>query len=123
ILKSLMPSSYLKYLFILLYCCFFIKFGEVQAQEFPKGLATPICTDQVIPSNVPENSGYDEIYPCGMFTDPPGLSPLIPSDPLSPYIDFYYVVIQSEGTFTFVVTPNEEVNYDFGAFKNPNWEN
>ncbi|HLS31173.1 MAG TPA: hypothetical protein VK021_09975, partial [Flavobacteriaceae bacterium] len=112
-----------KFQIFFLFCFIYIGFQQIYAQNFPRGLGTPICTDQIIPPNVPENTGYDDIYPCGVFTQPPCLCPLIPSAPLSAYIDFYYVVIQSAGTFTFVVTPDEDINYDFGAFKNPNWEN
>jgi len=99
---------------------FYVGFQQVNAQDFPKELATPICTDQIIPPNVPESTEY-EIYPCGSFYFG-GFGGLSPRPPLSPYIDFYYVVIESGGTFTFVITPDEEIDYDFGAFKNPNWE-
>lgn len=32
-------------------------------------------------------------------------------------------MIQSGSTFTFKITPDQKVNYDFGAFINPNWDN
>lgn len=96
---------FLLFIFLLIYL-------SSQAQSIPVGITTPICDGQSISVEAPQNSGYDNIFPCG---------PLYNS-PLSPFLDFYHVVIQSGGTFVFVVTPNGEADYDFGAWKNPNWE-
>lgn len=114
--------SRVKYFLLFLFFCCHLNFQTVQAQEFNKSLATAICSDHIVPLSTPEDTGY-EIYPCGRFLFPGGFAAMVPREPLSPYIDFYYVVIQSGSTFTFQVTPDQEVNYDFGAFKNPNWNN
>ncbi len=113
------PKTYY-YLFFLF--CYSLCFQKIHAQKFNKALATPICSTQTIPLSTPEYSEL-EIYPCGRFSPPEGLGSLVPRPPLSPYLEFYYVVIQSGSTFTFEITPDQEVNYDFGAFINPNWDN
>lgn len=109
------------FLFLLFFFCN-AYFHKAQAQELNKSLAIPVCTDHIVPLNIPENTGY-ELYPCGRFFRPVGLAPIVPRPPLSPYLDLYYVVIQSGSTFTFKVTPDQEVNYDFGAYLNPDWSN
>lgn len=86
--------SRVKYFLLFLFFCCHLNFQTVQAQEFNKSLATAICSDHIVPLSTPEDTGY-EIYPCGRFLFPGGFAAMVPREPLSPYIDFYYVVIQS----------------------------
>lgn len=81
------------------------------SQSIPQDYPEPVCDGQSITTGAPGNSGYYNILiPCS-------------TQPLSPYIDFYYVRIQSGTTFTFVVDPVGNDDYDFGAWLNPNWNN
>lgn len=84
----------------------------LQAQVIPEDDIIPVCDNQSISVGAPGNTGiYNLTIPCNEY------------QPLSPYMDFYYLKILSGSTFTFIVTPVGNDDYDFGAWKNPNWNN
>ncbi|SMC79753.1 T9SS type B sorting domain-containing protein [Moheibacter sediminis] len=83
-----------------------------KAQVIPEDDINPICDGQSISMGAPGNSGINNItIYCNEF------------QPLSPYIDFYYVRIMSGTTFTFLVEPVGNDDYDFGAWLNPDLNN
>lgn len=82
------------------------------SQSIPDDDLIPICDGQSITTGAPGNSGITNItLPCNEF------------QPLSPFIDFYYIKILSGTTFTFMVNPIGNDDYDFAAYLNPNWSN
>lgn len=82
------------------------------SQVIPEELIKPVCDNQSISTGAPQNSGvYNLTIPCNV------------GQPLSPFMDFYYLKILSGTTFAFTVTPAGSDDYDFGAWKNPNWAN
>lgn len=81
------------------------------SQQITPDMVIPVCDNQSISTGAPSNTGvYNLTIPCG-------------TQPLSSFMDFYYVKILSGTTFTFKVTPIGQDDYDFGAYKNPNWNN
>lgn len=81
------------------------------SQTIPEDDIIPICDGQSISTGAPGNSGIHNIVTsCS-------------SQPLSPFLDFYYIRIQSGTTFTFLVEPVGNDDYDFAAWLNPNWNN
>lgn len=101
-----MKSNHLLLLFLLLL------FSLTKAQSLPDDMINPVCDGQSISTGAPGNSGINNItIPCNSF------------QPLSPYLDFYLVRIMSGTTFTFVVQPIGNDDYDFAAWLNPNWNN
>jgi gliding motility-associated-like protein len=80
------------------------------SQTIPDDDIEPICDGQSITTGAPDNSGINNItLPCNEF------------QPLSPYLDFYYIRILSGTTFTFTLNPVGNDDYDFAAYLNPNW--
>lgn len=83
-----------------------------KAQQIPDNMITPVCDNQSISVGAPGNTGiYNLTIPCNT------------GQPLSPFMDFYYLKILSGTTFAFTITPVGQDDYDFGAWKNPNWSN
>lgn len=100
-----------KYIHFVFLSTFILLSTEVHAQKIPQDLIKSICTNHTINTGSPGNTGISNIQiPC--------FSPALTS-----YLDFYYIKILSGTTFTFLVTPNGNVDYDFVAFLNPNWDN
>ncbi|WP_255493605.1 gliding motility-associated C-terminal domain-containing protein [Myroides sp. WP-1] len=65
-----------------------------------------------MPGETPSNSNYTDLRTsCGPF------------NPLSSSLVLYYVEIESGSTFTFRISPNAAVDYDFASWKNPNLDN
>lgn len=101
-----MWNSYILSVFVTLFSI------SVFSQSIPNGTITPVCDGQSITQGAPGNTGiYTLTIPCNT------------SQPLSPFMDFYFVKILSGTTFTFKVTPIGQDDYDFGAYLNPNWDN
>ena len=98
------------YFLIVLFYAILIGFGN--AQTIPDEDITPICDGESITTGAPQHSGITNLT----ISCNPGL-------PLSPYMDFYLVQILSGSTFTFLVDPIGQDDYDFGAWLNPNWDN
>lgn len=97
---------------VLLLFSFFHFQTDLYSQNIPKNLIKPICSNQPLNTEAPESSKITNITtPCSNFFA------------LSSYLDFYYIKILYGTTFTFTVTPNGNVDYDFAAFLNPNWNN
>lgn len=95
-----------------LYLLFLVISSQFYAQIIPDDDIIPVCDSQSMTLGAPGNTGiYNLTIPCNT-----GL-------PLSPFMDFYYVRIQSGTTFTFLVEPVGNDDYDFGAWLNPNWNN
>lgn len=96
---------------LLLFLLFHIQ-TDLYSQNIPKNLIKPICSNQPLNTEAPENTKITNVRTqCSSFSA------------LSSYLDFYYIKILSGTTFTFSVTPNGKVDYDFAAFLNPNWNN
>lgn len=90
----------------------FLFYNTLFSQSIPDDDLIPICDGQAITTGAPGNSGINTItIPCGS------------GQPLSPFIDFYYIKILSGTTFTFTVDPIGNDDYDFAAYLNPNWAN
>lgn len=96
-------------LFLTLSClCQTISFSQI----IPDDDIIPICDGQSMTLGAPGNSGINNItLPCNEW------------QPLSPFLDFYYIKILSGTTFTFTVDPIGNDDYDFAAYLNPNWAN
>lgn len=68
-----------------------------------------LCSSQDIRGTSPLTNVYNDFYtPCS-------------SQPLSSETTLFYVEIESGSTFTFTVTPNSAVDFDFASWKNPNF--
>lgn len=86
-------------------------FHPLFSQQITEDMVIPVCDNQSITTGAPSNTGvYNLNITCG-------------DQPLSPYMDFYYVKILSGTTFAFKVSPVGQDDYDFGAYKNPVWNN
>lgn len=97
-----------KFSLLLIFSILFSK--KTYSQAIPDDMLIPICDNQSMSMGAPGNSGiYNLALPCNVW------------QPLSPYLDFYYIRILSGTTFTFLVTPYGQDDYDFGAWLNPNW--
>lgn len=104
-MKNIYFSKFL-YLNILLFSSF------LYSQIIPEDDIIPVCDSQSMTLGAPGNTGiYNLTIPCNT------------GQPLSPFMDFYYIRIQSGTTFTFLVDPVGNDDYDFGAWLNPNWNN
>lgn len=97
--------------FLLFLTIFSFLLSYSYSQTIPDDEINPICDGQSISTGAPGDSGINNLMiQCG-------------TQPLSPFIDFYYIRIQSGTTFTFTVDPVGSDDYDFGAWLNPNWDN
>lgn len=84
----------------------------VYAQTIPDDDIIPVCDNQSMTTEVPINTGINNLtLPCNT------------TQPLSPFLNFYYIKILSGTTFTFMVEPIGNDDYDFVAYLNPNWDN
>lgn len=73
---------------------------------------TNLCSNESLAGQTPPNSNYTNLRTsCGPF------------NPLSSSLVLYYVEIESGSTFTFRISPNAPVDYDFASWKNPNFDN
>ena len=73
---------------------------------------TNLCSNESLGGQTPPNSNYTNLRTsCGPF------------NPLSSSLVLYYVEIESGSTFTFRISPNAPVDYDFASWKNPNFDN
>ncbi|MCS4239653.1 gliding motility-associated C-terminal domain-containing protein [Myroides odoratus] len=73
---------------------------------------TNLCSNEQLGGQTPPNSNYTNLRTsCGPF------------NPLSSSLVLYYVEIESGSTFTFRISPNAPVDYDFASWKNPNFDN
>ncbi len=98
-------------LYFFLFSVFFLS-TQLWSQSIPDEDITPICDGEAITTGAPGHSGITNLtIPCNT------------GQPLSPYMDFYLVRILSGTTFTFLVDPIGQDDYDFGAWLNPNWDN
>ncbi|EHQ41934.1 gliding motility-associated C-terminal domain-containing protein [Myroides odoratus] len=71
-----------------------------------------ICSNQQIVGQTPQSTNYTNLRTsCGPFS------------PLSSSLTLFYVEIKSGSTFTFVISPQAAVDYDFASWKNPNFAN
>ncbi|WP_158962617.1 T9SS type B sorting domain-containing protein [Myroides fluvii] len=71
-----------------------------------------ICSNQQVVGQTPQSTNYTTLRtPCGPF------------DPLSSSLALFYVEIKSGSTFTFRISPQAAVDYDFASWKNPNFDN
>lgn len=70
-----------------------------------------LCSGQTVQGTTPTTNAYNNLYTsCSTLA-------------LSTAITLYYVEIESGSTFTFTVTPNAQVDFDFGSWLNPNLAN
>jgi gliding motility-associated-like protein len=100
------------YNFSFLYLLIFFISLSSYAQVIPEDDIVPVCDSQTMTMGAPGNTGITNLtIPCNT------------GQPLSPFMDFYVVRIQSGSTFTFLVDPVGNDDYDFGAWLNPNWNN
>ncbi len=81
------------------------------AQPVDRDHVINLCSNQTIQATTPTTNQYNNLMTA--------CSPLA----LTTEITFYYVEIQSGSTFTFEVTPNAQVDFDFASWKNPNFSN
>lgn len=71
-----------------------------------------ICSNQQIVGQTPQGTNYTTLRTsCGPFS------------PLTSSLTLFYVEIKSGTTFTFTITPQAAVDYDFASWQNPNFEN
>lgn len=71
-----------------------------------------VCSNQNIGGNTPSSTTYTTLRTaCG------------PNDPLTSSLALYYVEIESGSTFTFEITPQANVDYDFASWLNPDFNN
>ncbi|WP_410881117.1 gliding motility-associated C-terminal domain-containing protein [Myroides sp. DW712] len=71
-----------------------------------------ICSNQQVVGQTPQSTNYTTLRTsCGPF------------DPLSSSLTLFYVEIKSGSTFTFRVSPQAAVDYDFASWKNPDLTN
>lgn len=70
-----------------------------------------LCDSQSIQGTTPQTNQYNT------------LRTSCSSQSLSSSITLYYVEIESGSTFTFTITPNSRVDFDFASWKNPDFSN
>lgn len=81
------------------------------AQKIDPKHVINLCSNQDIKGTTPTTNIYNNLRtPCS-------------NQPLSNSITFYYVEIESGSTFTFTISPNSPVDFDFASWKNPNFIN
>lgn len=83
----------------------------VLAQDLRNADFKYVCSNQTVTAASPQPTIYDNLTA--------GCSDI----PLSSKIDFYLVRIKSGNTFTFTITPNRNIDYDFVSWLNPDLEN
>lgn len=93
-------------LLFFLYFPYFIFSQDLRNAEFKY-----VCSNQTVNAASPQPTVYND------------LTAACSEIPLSSKIDFYLVRIKSGSTFTFTITPNQNIDYDFVSWLNPNLEN
>lgn len=89
----------------------FIGFNLSFSQNINPAHIINLCSGQTVQGTTPTTNVYNNLYTsCSTL-------------PLSTAITLYYVEIESGSTFTFTVTPNAQVDFDFGSWLNPNFAN
>ena len=72
-----------------------------------------ICSNQQIVGQTPQNTSYNTLLtPCSG-----------PFSPLTSSLALFFVEIESGSTFTFTISPQGPVDYDFASWKNPDFDN
>lgn len=72
-----------------------------------------ICSNQQIVGQTPQATSYNNLLtPCSG-----------PFSPLTSSLALFFVEIESGSTFTFTISPQGPVDYDFASWQNPNFEN
>lgn len=82
-----------------------------KAQSVNPAHVINLCSNQTIQGTTPTTNQYNNLKTA--------CSPLA----LTSEITFYYVEIESGSTFTFQISPNAQVDFDFASWKNPNFAN
>ena len=97
---------------ILIFCALLVPtiYQNLYAQNV-NPIVNYVCSDQDLLAESPGNSGLNNIFT--------GCS----SQALSPNLSFYLVQVQSGTTFTFLVTPENNIDFDFASWKNPDLTN
>lgn len=92
------------YLFLLMTCSVF-------AQSIEPSDVVGLCSGQSVVASNPTSSLYNNLrLECS-------------TTPLTNTLVLYYIQIESGTTFTFEVTPQANMDYDFASWKNPNFSN
>lgn len=96
------------YLLILLICSNLIYSQRINPED-----VILICSNQQIVGETPQNTSYNSLLtPCSG-----------PFSPLTSSLALFFVEIESGSTFTFTISPEGPVDYDFASWQNPNFEN
>lgn len=89
----------------------FIGFNFSFGQSINPSHIINLCSGQTVQGTTPTTNVYNNLYTsCSTL-------------PLSTAITLYYVEIESGSTFTFSITPNAQVDFDFASWLNPNLSN
>ncbi len=89
----------------------FLSFNFCYSQAINPVHIINLCSNQTVQGTTPTTNAYNNLLtPCSTL-------------PLSTAITLYYVEIESGSTFTFTVTPNAQVDFDFASWLNPNLSN
>lgn len=84
----------------------------IYSQRINPDDVTNLCSNEQLGGQTPPRSNYTNLRTsCGPF------------NPLSSSLVLYYVEIESGSTFTFRISPNAPVDYDFASWKNPDFDN
>ncbi|SFU60616.1 gliding motility-associated C-terminal domain-containing protein [Pustulibacterium marinum] len=85
-------------------------FQVVRSQDV-SGIVNFVCTDQDLLAESPGSTGINTIFtPCS-------------NSALTDNLSFYLVQVQSGSTFTFLLTPENNIDFDFVSWKNPDLSN
>lgn len=99
----------MKYIITSLLLC--IGFNISYSQNINPTHIINLCSGQTVQGTTPTTNVYNNLYTsCSTL-------------PLSTAITLYYVEIESGSTFTFEVSPNATVDFDFASWLNPNLSN
>lgn len=96
---------------IVLLLFFIFTINLCRAQSVNPAHVINLCSNQSIQGTTPTTNQYNNLRTA--------CSPLA----LTSEITFYYVEIESGSTFTFQISPNAQVDFDFASWKNPNFAN
>src|SRR5690606_30251394 len=99
---------YMKYIITIL---LLMGFNFSYSQNINPSHIINLCSGQTVQGTTPTTNIYNNLYTsCSTL-------------PLSTAITLYYVEIESGSTFTFEVSPNAMVDFDFASWLNPNLSN
>ena len=99
----------MKYIFIFLVGL--LGFNISYSQNINPTHIINLCSGQTVQGTTPTTNAYNNL-----FTSCSTLA-------LSTAITLYYVEIESGSTFTFNISPNAQVDFDFASWLNPNLSN